>query len=58
MRKHRGSVEKGAVMLAALETVTKADPVRETRRHDSDVAAKATSRESVHVTLLQIKRTV
>jgi hypothetical protein len=28
--------------------VTKADPVWESRRHDSDVAAKATARESVH----------
>jgi hypothetical protein len=26
---HRGSVEQGPMMLAAVETVTKADPVRE-----------------------------
>jgi hypothetical protein len=36
------------MMLAAVETVTKADPVWESRRHNSDVAAKATARESVH----------
>jgi hypothetical protein len=35
-------------MLAAVETVTKADPVRESRRQKSDVAAKATARETVH----------
>src|SRR5437016_9781152 len=48
LRKHRGSVKKGPVMLAAVETVTKADPVWESRRHNSDVAAQATARESVH----------
>jgi hypothetical protein len=36
------------MMLATVETVTKADPVWEPRRHDSDVAAQATARESVH----------
>jgi hypothetical protein len=36
------------MMLAAVETVTKADPVWESRRHNSDVAAQATARESVH----------
>jgi hypothetical protein len=35
-------------MLAAVETVTKADAVWEPRRHDSDVAAQATAGESVH----------
>jgi len=35
-------------MFAAVETVTKADPVWESRRLNSDVAAKATARESVH----------
>jgi hypothetical protein len=35
-------------MLAAVETVTKADPVWESRRHNSDVAAQATAGESVH----------
>jgi hypothetical protein len=37
------------MMLAAVETVTNADPVWESRRHNSDVAAQATARESVHV---------
>ncbi len=36
------------MMLAAVETVTKADPVWESRRHNSDVAAQATAGESVH----------
>jgi hypothetical protein len=36
------------MMLAAVETVTKANPVWESRRHNSDVAAQATARESVH----------
>jgi hypothetical protein len=35
-------------MLAAVETVTKADPVWESRRHNSDVAAQATAGEAVH----------
>jgi hypothetical protein len=38
------------MMLAAVETVTKADPVWESRRHNSDVSAQATARESVHLT--------
>src|SRR5438132_13769415 len=48
LREHRRSVKKGPMMLAAVETVTKADPVWESRRHNSDVATKATARESVH----------
>ncbi len=36
------------MMLAAVEAVTKADAVRESRRHDSDIPAKATASESVH----------
>jgi hypothetical protein len=36
------------MMLAAVETVTKSDPIWETRRHNSDVAAQATAGESVH----------
>src|SRR5688572_7645901 len=48
LREHRGSVKKGPMMLAAVETVTKADPVWESRRHNSDVAAQATAGESVH----------
>src|SRR6185369_11162066 len=48
LRKHRGSLKKGPMMLAAVETVTKADPVRGSRRHKADVATKATARESIH----------
>jgi hypothetical protein len=40
------------MMLAAVETVTKADPVWKSRRQDSDVAAQATAGEAVHVRLL------
>jgi hypothetical protein len=36
------------MMLAAVEAVTKADPVRASRRHDPDVAAQAAAREPVH----------
>src|ERR1700704_2608199 len=36
------------MMLAAVKAVTKADAVRESRRHNSDVAAKASARESIH----------
>jgi hypothetical protein len=36
------------VMLAAVETVTKANPVWAPRRLNSDVAAQATAGESVH----------
>jgi hypothetical protein len=36
------------MMLAAVETVTKADPVWESRRYNSDVAAQAAAGESVH----------
>src|SRR6478752_7354404 len=48
LREHRGSVKECPMMLAAVETVTEADPVWASRRHKSDVAAKATARESVH----------
>src|SRR5262252_5436527 len=48
LRKHCGSVKEGPVMLAAVETVTKADSVRQPRRNNSDVPAKATARELVH----------
>src|SRR5262245_8922019 len=48
LREHRGSVKQGPMMLSAVETVTKAHPVWPSRRHDSDVAAKATAGESVH----------
>src|SRR5205085_8010156 len=52
LREYRGSVKKRPMMLAAVETVTKADPVWKSRRHNSDVAAKATAGESVHAGLL------
>src|SRR5579864_8858838 len=39
LREHRGSVKKGAMMLAAVETMTKADPVWASRCHNSNVAA-------------------
>src|SRR5919201_6872966 len=48
LREYRGSVKEGPMMLAAVETVTNADPVWESRRHNSDVAAQATAGESVH----------
>jgi hypothetical protein len=41
-------VKKRPMMLAAVEKVTKADPVWESRRHNADAAAQATARESVH----------
>ena len=36
------------MMLAAVETVTKADPVRESRRHNPDLAAQAAARDPIH----------
>src|SRR5579872_4769032 len=48
LREHSGRVKKGAMMLAAVETVTHADPVWASRRHNSDVAAQATARHSIH----------
>jgi hypothetical protein len=36
------------MMLAAIETVAKADTVWRAQRHNSDVAAQATGGESVH----------
>ena len=48
LREHRGCVKKGSMMLAAVETVTKAHPVRKSRSHNSNIAAQATARESVH----------
>src|SRR5438093_2374482 len=48
LREHRGSVKKGPMMFAAVETVTKADPVWESRRHNSDAAAQTTAGEAVH----------
>src|SRR3546814_17242833 len=50
LREYRGSVKKGPMMLAAVETVTKADPVWKSRRHNPDVAAQAAAGESIHAT--------
>jgi hypothetical protein len=36
------------MMLATVKTMTKADPVWESRRLNSDVAAQATASESIH----------
>ena len=44
------------MMLAAVETVTNADPVWESRRHNPDVAAQATAGESVHASSPPIER--
>src|SRR4051794_518161 len=44
----RGGVKERPMMLAAVETVANADPVRGPRRHNSDVPAQATAGESVH----------
>src|SRR5438876_11316025 len=49
LREHRCSVKKRAMMLAAVETVTDADPVWATRRYKSDIAAQTTTGETVHV---------
>ena len=49
LRKYRGSVEKGPVVLAAIETVANADPVRASRRFNSHVATSTATRESGHL---------
>jgi hypothetical protein len=41
-------MEKRPMMLAAVEAVTKTDPVRAPRGHKSDIAAQAPAGESVH----------
>jgi hypothetical protein len=41
-------VKKRAMMLAAVETVTEADPVWLPRRHNTQIAAQATAGELVH----------
>jgi hypothetical protein len=53
LREYRGSVKKRPMMLAAIETVTKADPVWPARGYDADVSAQTTARISVHARLLQ-----
>ena len=47
--KDRRAVEKRAVVLAAIEAMTKTDAVRAPRGHDPDVAAQASAGEPVHV---------
>jgi hypothetical protein len=48
LRKNRGSVKKGSMVLAAVETVTKANPVWASGCHNLDVAAQATAGELIH----------
>tara|TARA_R100001244_G_scaffold64627_3_gene53463 strand:- start:7109 stop:7627 length:519 start_codon:yes stop_codon:yes gene_type:complete len=48
LRENCGSVKERPVMLAAVEAMTKTNPVWSSRRLNADVAAKATARESVH----------
>jgi len=43
LRENRGCVEEGAVMLATVKTVAKADSVRTSESRNSDVAAQATA---------------
>ena len=52
LRLNRGRVKEGSVMLAALETVAKTDPIRPSGRHDANVAAEAAAGESFHRRLL------
>src|ERR1700681_1024286 len=47
-REHSRRVKKRPMMLAAVETVTNADPVWSALRHNPDVAAQATARDPVH----------
>jgi hypothetical protein len=52
-REYCGSVKKRPVVLPAVETVAKADPVWKSPRLDSYVAAQATAGESVHASVGQ-----
>jgi hypothetical protein len=47
LREHGGSIKKSPMMLAAVEAVTKADPVWAPRRFNSNFPANATTSESV-----------
>src|SRR4029077_12563572 len=58
LREHRGRVKQRPMMLAAVETMTQADPVWRSRRHNSDVAAYATSGESLHAASPLVELTV
>ena len=55
LRENRGSVKERAVMLAAVETMAKADPVWTSRDHETDIAAQAPAGEPVHAPFLQIR---
>src|SRR5205085_5633876 len=48
----RGSVKQGSMVLAAVETVANADPVREPQRDNPDIATQTAAREPVHLRLL------
>src|SRR5690349_14643385 len=48
LRKDRRGVEKRAMVLAAVEAVTNSDPIRPPRSDEPNVAAEATSGETVH----------
>ena len=52
LRKYGGGIEEGAVMLATVETMTNANTAREPRSHKPQVAAKATTNESLHLCFL------
>lgn len=45
---HCGRIEERPMMLAAIETVTQADPVWAPRCHEPDITTKAAASESVH----------
>src|SRR4051812_17930630 len=51
LRKYCGGVKQRTVMLAAVEAVTDADSVRESRRHEADVAAQATTGDLLHASV-------
>ncbi len=48
LKEYRGSVKQRPMMLAAIETVAKPDPVWASQRHNPDVAAQATAGKSVN----------
>lgn len=50
-REYRGSVKKGAMMLAAIKAMADPDPVWQARCDNPDLAAEATASEPVHVPL-------
>lgn len=48
LREYSGRMKKRPMMFAAIETMTKANPVWPSRRHNSHFAAQTTAREPVH----------